>query len=435
MAAQALSPAVARTSNRSMLAMGIGLAFTVGFYLVIPALPDRQGFLQRYFCSHPLEYVTTSLFCIALAILAFKFFGQVDEKRSLERDLVHPVSAPQVEGIEQQLTKLPARFLQTHIGRRWVDALNYVKSRRSPDGLDGHLRYLAELAGERLHESYSLIRTITWAIPILGFLGTVIGITIAIANVTPEQLDTSLSEVTGGLAVAFDTTALALALSIVLVFASFVAERAELQILMRVERIGIEQVAHAFGSSVATGSPLMDAQHSAGQQLLQQMESAVSQQTQLWSTQLDEMRARWADTMTVQSGELSAALAQGTDATLATHIEQLGTVRDEIVSGFQQSTEQFTGNLFHLAEQFATKIDHWQRAMQESTTAAAAQMEALHSNGQQLLQIAEKSEELSRLQTTLDRNLESTRAAEKFDEAVHNLSAAVHLLTARSRAA
>ena len=66
---------------------------------------------------------------------------------------------------------------------------------------------LADQAAERLHESYSLVRTITWAVPILGFLGTVVGITMAIANVTPEQLDTSLGEVTDGLAVAFDTTA------------------------------------------------------------------------------------------------------------------------------------------------------------------------------------------------------------------------------------
>ncbi|MEI2659369.1 MAG: MotA/TolQ/ExbB proton channel family protein [Bifidobacterium adolescentis] len=52
-----------------------------------------------------------------------------------------------------------------------------------------------------------LIRTITWAVPILGFLGTVIGITMAIANITPDQLESSLGEVTAGLAVAFDTTA------------------------------------------------------------------------------------------------------------------------------------------------------------------------------------------------------------------------------------
>ena len=78
------------------------------------------------------------------------------------------------------------------------------------------MTYLAELGSGRLHDGYALIRTITWAVPILGFLGTVIGITMAIANITPDKLEASLPEVTAGLAVAFDTTALSLALSMLL---------------------------------------------------------------------------------------------------------------------------------------------------------------------------------------------------------------------------
>jgi hypothetical protein len=80
---------------------------------------------------------------------------------------------------------------------------------------------------DRTHESYGFVRTISWAIPIIGFLGTVMGITVAIANITPEQLDTSIGAVTGGLALAFDTTALSLTLSLVIVFAYFVVERAD----------------------------------------------------------------------------------------------------------------------------------------------------------------------------------------------------------------
>ncbi|MFO0006175.1 MAG: MotA/TolQ/ExbB proton channel family protein, partial [bacterium] len=83
-------------------------------------------------------------------------------------------------------------------------------TRRADAALDDHLKYLADLAADRLVQSFQLVRTVTWAVPIMGFLGTVIGITMAIANVTPEQLDSSLPEVTSGLAVAFDTTAQAL---------------------------------------------------------------------------------------------------------------------------------------------------------------------------------------------------------------------------------
>ena len=59
------------------------------------------------------------------------------------------------------------------------------------------------------------------------------GITLAIANIDPEGLGESLGEVTGGLAVAFDTTALALTLSLVLVFLTQATEGKELANLER----------------------------------------------------------------------------------------------------------------------------------------------------------------------------------------------------------
>ena len=49
------------------------------------------------------------------------------------------------------------------------------------------------------------------------------------------------------------------------------------------------------------------------------------------------------------------------------------------------------------------------------------------------MKIFEKEDHLVRLQERLDKNLETVRAAETFDETLHNLAAAVHLLTARTR--
>ena len=69
----------------------------------------------------------------------------------------------------------------------------------------------------------------------------------AIANVTPEQLDSSLPEVTAGLAVAFDTTAQALTMSMLLVFATFLVERGEQSILNDVEQFGIDSLVPFVG--------------------------------------------------------------------------------------------------------------------------------------------------------------------------------------------
>src|SRR5205085_11744944 len=124
--------------------------------------------------------------------------------------------------------------------------LDFLKNRGSARGLDDQLRALADNDALALDGSYSLTRFITWAIPILGFLGTVLGITKAISGVTPEVLEQSLSSVTDGLALAFDATALGLALTMVTMFAGFVVERAEQGVLEAVDRYAADQLAHRF---------------------------------------------------------------------------------------------------------------------------------------------------------------------------------------------
>src|SRR5205085_5071560 len=121
--------------------------------------------------------------------------------------------------------------------------LDFLKNRGSARGLDDQLRALADEDALALDGSYSLTRFITWAIPILGFLGTVLGITGAISGVTPEVLENSLSTVTDGLALAFDATALGLALTMTTMFLSFLVERAEQNILASVDRFVENQLA------------------------------------------------------------------------------------------------------------------------------------------------------------------------------------------------
>jgi len=83
-----------------------------------------------------------------------------------------------------------------------------------------------------LHEvelSYNLLRYITWVIPTIGFIGTVRGISLALDEVgrsRPGDLEL-LSRVTSDLAVAFDTTFMALMLSLILVFLMTIIQEKE----------------------------------------------------------------------------------------------------------------------------------------------------------------------------------------------------------------
>ena len=111
--------------------------------------------------------------------------------------------------------------------RRLRDALDFVRRTNSADALEPHLRHLEEVESVRINAAYSMVRIIIWAIPILGLLGTVIGITIAVANLNPETLEESMAKVTHGLGVAFDHTATALSLTMLLMFTKSAIERIE----------------------------------------------------------------------------------------------------------------------------------------------------------------------------------------------------------------
>ena len=275
------------------------------------------------------------------------------------------------------------------------------------------MRYLAELAADRLHQSYALVRTITWAIPILGFLGTVHGITIAIANLTPEQLDTSLPEVVGGLEAAFDTTALALAMSIGLVFTAFKTERSEQELLNTVERFGIDQVLPRF--AVASASAV-----------------AAIPGAEEWDRQCRELQQVWSETLQNHFHRLSDQLQLDVDSTLEHHRESGRQAQSVLHESMQQTAASYAETISSSTNGLADRITHWQQSMLESTTAAAAQTEALHELGRTLLKMQESEERLAALQMQLNENLQAVQTADALEQAVSSLSAAVNLLTTKT---
>jgi biopolymer transport protein ExbB/TolQ len=86
-----------------------------------------------------------------------------------------------------------------------------------------------DLKYNRMDTDYSMIRYLTWVIPTFGFIGTVIGISMALsfAASSDPQAATFLSGLTEKLGVAFYTTLVALVMSAILVFLMHIIESYE----------------------------------------------------------------------------------------------------------------------------------------------------------------------------------------------------------------
>ena len=99
------------------------------------------------------------------------------------------------------------------------------------------------LLWRRYEESYLLPRYISWAVPILGFIGTVLGISLAADGIRRiigseaglSSLSSDLSGAIAPLGIAFDTTLIALSLSVVLTLLLSLVQRDEERTLAAIE--------------------------------------------------------------------------------------------------------------------------------------------------------------------------------------------------------
>lgn len=137
----------------------------------------------------------------------------------------------QVRDATRSDTAAGDRFLPRLIQR----VVTQFQTNRSVDQANAILTSSLELALHEIDLRYSMVRYVVWAIPTLGFIGTVVGISLALAFAGAVDLQDPnlLAELTKRLAVAFNTTLLALVMSAVLVLVQHVVQAFEERALNR----------------------------------------------------------------------------------------------------------------------------------------------------------------------------------------------------------
>ena len=101
--------------------------------------------------------------------------------------------------------------------RSLLSALRRFSSTRSIQDVSNTTHTISENEAERLESELSMIRYISWAIPSIGFIGTVRGIGEALAQ-ADKAVQGDIAGVTQSLGVAFNSTFIALLISIFLMF-------------------------------------------------------------------------------------------------------------------------------------------------------------------------------------------------------------------------
>ena len=403
---------------RSPILWGAALSF--GFFGLIHMGVITNPLVIRYLAGHWVEYVEVAMFFVGLAALIIKAAELRSQRRDIGAEWLEPIpeggqNPADAQALAASLTEADGdgdRERSSYLVRRLREALDIVVRTGSADTLEDHLKYLSDLDAARAAQSYGLVRFVIWAIPIMGFLGTVIGITDAIACLSPSQLD-NMTGVVSGLGTAFDTTAIALGLSMVLMLMQFIVDRMEQALLGDVDEAAWSALAGRFQSLAGDGGvPYAVARQA--ETFSRSSSQLLEAQTHSWRALEHTAATSLAKVLDEAGRTLNESLSASLDGTLGRWSESLVEAHEKLVS---------------------RREDRWTQSA-DSLAAAVRGLEKHHGSlaDQTALlgKVVDATRDISALERSLDANLNTLAATGRFDETLATLAAAVQLLAARA---
>jgi biopolymer transport protein ExbB/TolQ len=158
----------------------------------------------------------------ALAIMGFKASKTLKHRALLEMDLIAfsegiRILPEDTRDVSRQIQALTPPQREALLPRALLAALQRFSATRSIQDVASAIHACCAAEAERLESELSMIRYIAWAIPSVGFIGTVRGIGDALGQ-AHKAIEGDIFDVTKSLGVAFNSTLIALVISIVLMF-------------------------------------------------------------------------------------------------------------------------------------------------------------------------------------------------------------------------
>ncbi len=402
----------------------IGAAVTVLFYLFVSAFL-RQTYTGDLFLKRgPVPYAIMLVTFWGLAILAMKYRAVKMQLSyaELELELIPlevgvQITPANVDQFLQHLDGLPKDQQESILARRLHGALEHFKSRTSVPEVSNYLTSQAEIDASGVDAGYILLRAFIWVIPILGFIGTVMGISDAVnalavamtqepaAAVAPAQpgaavpaadaakptdlgqrLMGGMKGVIGGLATAFDTTFVGLLMTIVLLFPTESLRKTEYSVLDRIEGFTNESLLRR----------MTEKRELSGEEMPEVVRGALESAFHEHQRWLAQWQMQVAELCKVIGGEFEAMAAQVQERLAGAHREGADEAR---------AARQAVEELFRALQQ---QTETWQRSgqtaqgVQEAVRSAEKVAQALAGMSGQMLEVVEQQQRMLKSQSAAD---------------------------------
>lgn len=409
------------TDVNMLLSLLIALAASIAWYLCV-AMPLGDAYFGQLFTGRGwVPYAETVLFFWGFAQL-FSKVRMIRRQRDamlfdlLPNELGDDITTSNLHEFTTHIRSLPTRTCDSFLINRVLRGIEHFAVRKSASEVATALTSQSDIDANGVYSSYTMLRFFIWAIPILGFIGTVIGIGDAVAGFggaldsteDVSQLISSLKSVTSGLGTAFDTTLVALVMGLILKFITDPMVQREDELLNGVDDYCNENLMKRLndeGEGVSSlGGNAKEIQtainasmipHHAEIQAWSEKLSAIgdaltARLTQGWNTIQTDVQEKHAQNMdsinqavqTVASRQIDSLQqisgiqdlmsrlqdeqANALETKSVHHNEELKQIMDSVIQRVDQAMDSLNDKSVGTQQQMADNIDEANKAMQEN---------------------------------------------------------------------
>ncbi len=159
-----------------------------------------------------------------LSIMGYKTQRALQERKILQKRILNVTEGTSIlpedaRELSRPIQALPPKEQSLLTPRALITALQRFGSTHNITDASHSIKEVCDTESERLDSELSMVRYIGWAIPSIGFIGTVRGIGEALGQ-AHRAVEGDIAGVTVSLGVAFNSTFVALVISIVIMFFS-----------------------------------------------------------------------------------------------------------------------------------------------------------------------------------------------------------------------
>lgn len=160
----------------------------------------------------------------AMAIMGYKAKEAASERRLLQSSMLNlrdgvSILPEDARDLSRPLQALDVAKQAMLLPRALLKSLQRFDNSKSVTDAANAVRETCESESDRLDSELAMVRYIAWAIPSIGFIGTVRGIGEALGQ-AHKAVEGDIAGVTASLGVAFNSTFIALVISIIVMFFS-----------------------------------------------------------------------------------------------------------------------------------------------------------------------------------------------------------------------